>query len=291
MIKRSHLRQFLAVVDTGSFTAAAERIGISQPSLSVGIAELERQVGARLLLRERRRVRLTEAGSQLLSHARAIEREFQAAETGIARPAPGPAPLRLGVVTSFATRLLEAMVAALGGEVPLVLHDGSDAELRRRLADGQLDAGLTVLREGDERQGALPLFEEDYRMVLGSNHRLARQAMLDPADLASEVMIARRSCEILPETSAFFTGRGVRPPFALRSASDDRCLAMVRAGLGITTAPRSHAGAGLVALPLAGFDFRRRVGLVIRAGLAGDPRVGLLHARATAALTPLLDVG
>jgi DNA-binding transcriptional LysR family regulator len=63
------------------------------------------------------------------------------------------------------------------------------------------------------------------------------RATLDPAELASDTMIARRSCELLAETSRFFTQRGVRPRFLLRSANDDRCMAMVRAGMGVTTAP------------------------------------------------------
>jgi len=81
-------------------------------------------------------------------------------------------------------------------------------------------------------------------------------------ELASEIMIARRSCEILEETSRFFTGAGVRPRFALRSDSDERCLSMVAAGLGITTAPASLAVAGTVAIDVTGYDFTRSVGLL-----------------------------
>jgi DNA-binding transcriptional LysR family regulator len=281
MIKRSQLRQFLAVVDTGSFTAAAERIGISQPSLSVGIAEIERQLGTRLLLRERRRVRLTEAGSQLLAHARAIEREFQLAENTIARPQGAQEPLRLGMVASLATPLAGRIAAALANECPLALTDASDAELRRRLADGQIDAALTVLREGDERLGALLLIEEDYRMLLAADHPLAGRAQLDAGDLAAETMIARRTCELLQETSRFFTERGVRPRFLLRSAAEDRCLEMVRLRLGITMAPASHAGPGTVAVPLAGFNHRRRLGLIAR---SADQPLDRWHALASAAL-------
>jgi len=91
MLKRTHLRQFLAVVETGSFTAAASRLHLTQPTLSAGIAELERIVGNRLFARERRAVRLTEAGNRLLAHARTIEREFRIAEA-VANGAPDAAP-------------------------------------------------------------------------------------------------------------------------------------------------------------------------------------------------------
>jgi DNA-binding transcriptional LysR family regulator len=90
MLSRTQLRQFLAVVDTGSFTRAAHVLNIAQPSLSGGIAELERGLGTRLLVRERRRIRLTEAGNLLLPLARSIERDFHAVETRIGN-LPGPA--------------------------------------------------------------------------------------------------------------------------------------------------------------------------------------------------------
>lgn len=63
MLSRRHLRQFLALVDTGSFTAAANQLHVAQPTLSAGIAELERELGAAVILRERRALRLTEAAT------------------------------------------------------------------------------------------------------------------------------------------------------------------------------------------------------------------------------------
>ena len=103
-------------------------------------------------------------------------------------------------------------------------------------------------------------------MVLPAAHRLAGREVLLPEELAGETMIARRSCEILAETSRFFTARGVRPHFAFRGANDDRCLALVAAGAGVTTAPVSLAGAGTVAVPLQGYDYRRRIGLIVAGG-------------------------
>ena len=74
-------------------------------------------------------------------------------------------------------------------------------------------------------------------------------------------MIARRSCEVLAETSRFFTERGVRPRFALRSPNDERALAMVRAGLGVTVAPRSLGRRGIAMAALEEFDLVRTVGI------------------------------
>ncbi|NLR70274.1 LysR family transcriptional regulator [Novosphingobium sp. ERN07] len=261
-MKRAHLRQFLAVVETGNFTRAAERLAISQPTLSAAIAELERLAGARLFLRERRQVRLTDAGARLVNHARAIEREFRAAEAAFADvPAPLK-PLRLGALPSIATSMLSATVRRWTGAQPLALFEGTDAELRRKLGEGQIDAAITLLRPEDADRPSLPLLDEGYRLLMPADHPLATAALLDARDVAAETMIARRSCEVLGETSRWFTQRGVRPPFFLRSTNDDRCIEMVRAGMGVTTAPQSLAREGVVAVPLADYDFRRTLGLI-----------------------------
>ncbi|MCX7283663.1 MAG: LysR family transcriptional regulator [Novosphingobium sp.] len=262
MMKRAHLRQFLALVETGNFTRAAERLAISQPSLSAAIAELERLAGTPLFLRERRQVRLTEAGARLVTHARSIEREFRAAEAAFA-DVPAPlSPLRLGVLPSLATPMLSATMRRLSGSQPVVLSEGTDAELRRKLGEGQIDAAITLLRPEDADRPSQALLDEGYRLFLPEGHPLASAAQLDARDVATETMIARRSCEILGETSRWFTQRGVRPPFFLRSANDDRCIEMVRAGMGVTTAPQSLLRDGVIAVPLADYDFRRTIGLV-----------------------------
>lgn len=263
MMKRTHLRQFLSLVETGNFTRAAERLGMAQPTLSAAIAELERLAGNRLFLRDRRQVRLTEAGARLVTHARAIEREFRAAEATFAN-APAPVtPLRLGVVASISTAMLSSLMRSSAGAQPLVLAEGTDAELRRKLGEGQFDAILTLLRPEDADRPSLPLIEEGYRLFLPQGHALAGAAQVEAGDVAADTMIARRSCEILGETSRWFTQRGVRPPFFLRSANDDRCMEMVRAGMGVTTAPQSLTRDGLVAVRLAGYDFRRTLGLLV----------------------------
>jgi DNA-binding transcriptional LysR family regulator len=259
MLKRTHLRQFLAIVETGGITAAARRLNLAQPTLSAGLAELERLVGAPLIMRDRRQIRLTAAGTRLLAHARTIEREFRLAEMPLPDPAPMAAPLRLGVLASIPARALVHLARAVQAVRPLVLVEGSDADLRRRLGEGQVDAILTLLH-GTAQEG--PVVDEGYAMLLPADHPLAGRAMLDALDLAGDVMVARRSCEILAETSRFFTAQGVRPHFLLRSANEERCLALVRAGLAVTTGPQSLAGDGVVAVPLAGYDFRRRLGLI-----------------------------
>lgn len=287
MLSRTQLRHFLAVVDSGSFTRAAHALNLAQPSLSGGIAELERQLGTRLFVRERRRIRLTEAGNLLLPLARSIERDFHQVETRIAAlPAP-VRPIRLGLLESLASGWLEQVLRGYAGPEPLELSEGSERELSAALRSGAIDLALTLVAP----DAPLPLLREDYCLALPAGHRLAGRDVVAAAEVAGETMIARRACEVLGETSRFFTDRGVRPRFALRSANDDRALAMVRAGLGITVAPRSLGGAGLALVRLAEFDRERTIGVQPGEHWAtqfgpGHPLLAALRAGAAAAAAP-----
>lgn len=265
MISRTHLRQFLAVVDTGNFTRAASRINVAQPTLSAGIAELERQLGTLLFIREKRRIRLTDAGNRLLPHARNIERDFRLAETGTASMAAPLRPIQLGVLASFPTPRLENAIAAYTGKEPIEIIEGSERELLTVLANGGIDLAVTLLRPQERRFESRSLFREAYCLALPERHPLAGEAIVGADAVAGETMMVRRSCELLAETSRHFTERGVRPPFSLRSVNDDRVMAMVRAGLGITVAPESLGGPGISMPRLAGFDHERDVGLLFGA--------------------------
>lgn len=263
MIKRAHIRQFLAVVEAGSFTQAALRITVTQPTLSAGIAELERQVGTRLFVRNRRRIRLTQAGGKFLPIARELERNFQAADNFAENRAGEWPDLKLGVLRTVAGPVLETCIAAFSHRFELELVEGNEAELRGALANGRIDLALTLLRGGEADARAMPLVEEPYAMLVRPDHPLLASAPVRPEELASETMIARRNCELLDETSRFFTRHRVRPRFALRSSDDDRCIRMVAAGLGITTAPLSFAGEDAVPLAIEGYDYTRTLGITI----------------------------
>jgi DNA-binding transcriptional LysR family regulator len=264
MLKRAQLRHFIALAEAGGFTAAARRLNLTQPTLSASVTELERLLGTSLILRSRgggrRELRLTDAGHRLLVQARSIEKSFKAAETELVTGHIPVRPLTLGILASLSTALVAEVRARFGEQRPLVLIEGTDADLRRRLRERQIDGALTLLRNGEADE---PCLEEPYAVLLSSRHPMADRVELEAEELAGEAMIARRSCELLAETSKFFTTRGVRPHFLMRSASDDRCLAFVRAGFAITTGPVSLAGQGVVPVPLQGYTYRRSIGLLM----------------------------
>ena len=269
MIKRSHIRQFLALADTGSFTQAANRLGVTQPTLSAGIADLETIVGARLFDRNRRGVRLTSSGGQFIPMARDLENRFREVDTFGQSKSPPQTLLRVGTIRTVSTTMLDAFLAPFAAAFTIDLAEGADYDLRAALTAGRLDLALTVLRPAEAGAAIWPAFEEAYIMFAGVGHRLAGRKQVPAEEFSSETMIARRSCEVLSETSRFFTRHGVRPRFSFKSDNDDRCLAMVAAGIGITTAPASLTREGLMPVEIAGYDLRRRIGVLARDDIAG----------------------
>ena len=81
--------------------------------------------------------------------------------------------------------------------------------------------------------------------------------------VGGEPMIVRRHCEALSEVSSYFTSRGIRPFMAARTGRDDRALAFVRAGLGVTVMPHGFAGEGIALPALAGFSATRTIGVIV----------------------------
>lgn len=265
MIDRYLLRYLLAVIDQGNFSRAAAQCNVSQPTLSAGIAKLEAGLGCRLFHRTNRRVELTEAGVTLARHARRIEAEFLAAERDI--PGSGPvSTLRLGVLVTIPGVWMEEYAmrlrsAATGERVELV--EGRERDLLERLARGRIDAALTIIRGDGQRLRGEVLLTEGYSLAMPVDHPLSGEAVIDGAILADQPMIVRRHCELLSETSRYFTARGVRPFFPARTTSDDRALQLVRGGLGITVMPDSFRAPGVVRPRLADFSFTREIGLVL----------------------------
>lgn len=260
MIDRYLLRYFLAVIDSGTFTAAAAQANVSQPTLSAGIAKLERETGAKLFRRNSQRVELTEAGARFAVHARRIEREFNLAQASIDGLAPG-GTLRLGVLNTIATAELAVFTALAGrAELAVELVEGNAAALSQHLSRGRIDLALTAT-QGEPGAEAEPLRTESYVLALPAAHPLAGETAIPGEALAGETMIVRRNCEALSETSRYFTRRGIRPFFALRTTNDDRALEMVAAGLGATVIPESHRHPGIASPALIGFGATRTLAL------------------------------
>ncbi|KQM97084.1 LysR family transcriptional regulator [Sphingobium sp. Leaf26] len=268
MIERYLIHYFLAVVDQGNFSRAAQQCRVSQPTLSVGVAKLETITGHMLFHRTNRRVELTSFGATFAVHARRIEAEFAKAMQAMAVDQKSRL-VRVGVISTLPSAWIEAATReacqAEGEKIEIV--EGRMRDLLPRLERGRIDAIVGIL--GNDARARETWFEEGYALALSDSHPLAHRRMLEPEEVADADMLVRRNCEALSQVSQFFTARGIRPFFAARTTSDDRAIAYVRSGLGITVMPRCHAQPGIAMPMLSGFDMRRRIGLLVDPANAG----------------------
>ena len=264
MIDQYLLRYFLTVAETGSFSRAAKQVRVTQPTLSAGIARLERELGCRLFDRNRHGVALTPAGSRFLVRARRIAAEFEQALVELSE-APDPERLGIGVLSTIPAATIEAVLRqhrATGTGEAVEIVDGNERDLVDRLDRGRIDLALTVVRPHHARFAPQVLARERYMMVLPQDHPLADAAEVTAEQLAGEPMALRRHCEALPEISRFFAQRGVRPRFVIKASGDERVLAVVRSGAGVGMMPESFARPGTRFVPVRDFELVREVGLL-----------------------------
>jgi DNA-binding transcriptional LysR family regulator len=284
VIELYQLRYFLAVVETGSFTKAAKRVRVSQPTLSAGIQKLETTLSARLFDRTSRRVFLTEPGTRFVQRARSILSEVQMAQSELAE-VQAKEVLHVGVLTTISAQTLQGLFRDFLRAQPntvLELFEGTERELKSRLQSEQLDLALTILRP-DQRAPNEPLYEEGYSLAIALHHPLARRTSIQVGELAGEPTIVRTRCELLGETSRFFTSHNVRPRLVYRTEQDERALAMVGAGLGITVMPDHYQARNVARVPLTGFVQRRKIGLVQAPQRRRRPKEGATRFSAFAA--------
>lgn len=260
---------FLCVAETLHFGRAAAELHLSQPALSQRIRTLERDVGAVLLERNRRGVRLTAAGAAFLAPARATLAHGERAVDAAQRAARGlHGRLRLGftVVASY-TALPRAVQAFRSScpEVSVDLLEINSPAVEEALDRGDIDIG--VLHPPLERPHlhTEPLSFEQLVLALPAGHRLADRPVVTFADLAGEPMlIAPRSVGpvLFDKIISCFRAAGVEPRVVQEATPVTTLAGLVAAGAGIGFVTRGVASAtrpgvvfravpGTPALPMA----------------------------------------
>src|SRR5262249_34667234 len=147
------LRYFVAVAETGSFTRAAEREGVTQPTLSEQVIKLENGLRKRLFDRLGRKVGLTDAGHELLGRAQGILGAVGEAERAVRDSAEG-GRLRVGAIPTVAPFLLPGVVTRFRKQhsgVQLQLEEDRTERLLADLLAGELDVGIMALPIRDDR--------------------------------------------------------------------------------------------------------------------------------------------
>lgn len=189
----SQLRAFTAVAEQLHFRDAAAAIGMSQPALSGAVSALEEALGVQLIERTTRKVLLSPAGERLAVRARAVlEAVGELMEEAEAVRAPFTGVLRLGVIPTVAPYLLPTVLRLVHDHYPdldLQVHEEQTSSLLEGLAAGRLDLLLLAVPLGVPGVSELPLFEEDFVLVMERSHWLGGRA-----DIPREALRSCRCC-------------------------------------------------------------------------------------------------
>ncbi|MFJ9842011.1 LysR family transcriptional regulator [Kitasatospora sp. NPDC101155] len=283
------LRYFAAVVDEGSFTAAANRLHVSQSGISTQVAKLERELGQQLLDRAGRRVQLTPAGEAVLPLAKNALATLDAIQHTAAEFADAVrGRVRLGMITGCSIPPFLDTVADLGRTHPgieLSLHEGHSELLQSQVLSGALDLAL-IGYAGEVSPGleATVVIDEPLAAVVPTGHPLDR-AELQLQDLRGEKILclsAGTGIRAAYERSCAHLGLDARVD--IDASSPVALLRLAERGAGVAVLSASSAqGAGLRAVPLTDAATHARLGLIARRDQQ-SPAVRLLRAKLRKAL-------
>ncbi|MGK5547921.1 LysR family transcriptional regulator [Streptomyces sp. URMC 127] len=255
------LRAFLAVVDTGGFSAAAAELGMSQSAVSHAVASLERELAAPLLVRATP-ARTTALGERILPHARTALSAVRSVERIAAEATGEPAGIvRLAATPTVCQGLVPGLLRHWRAEQPRItvrVFEGDSAEVSAWLEGGTADAAVLV--DPPPGPGTL-LVTDHYQALLQRDHPLAGEASVDVRDLEDDpFLISPNGCEARIRTIHGLAGLRFTPAHRVRDLAT--LISMVQAGIGVTIlseVSRSLIPPDLVLLPLEPRTSRRLV--------------------------------
>lgn len=265
------LATFAAVVELGSFSAAAERLGLSQPAVSLQVRQLERRLGAPLVERVGRRVRPTLAGTELLAHLPAIDAATEAAIEAVTHHAGGArGRVRLGTGATACIFLLPPLLGRLRRQLPgveITVTTGNTADIVRAIEENLIDVGLVTLPVAGRSLDVTPVLEDVFVAI--APPEMALPAPVNAAALAGlPLLLFEPGGNTRRLVDRWFAEGGARVSPAMSLGSVEAIKAMVGAGLGCAILPgmaiRDDApGEGFQVRPLAP-PLARRLAVVVR---------------------------
>jgi DNA-binding transcriptional LysR family regulator len=271
MIDIRRLQIFVAVADEGSFTAAAQRLYLTQSAVSQQMATLEREIGVSLLRRMPRGVRLTPAGDVLATRAKGLFAEIATIEQEVHTFGDGPQEIMLGAFATAGVELLPVALKAFKVRCP---------DVRVQLSSVYTDDAINRLRDGDIHVlltweydfapqpmvgsvAQLRLTDDPLLVVLPADHALAREDQVRLVDLAADRWVVRSHRP--PYEDAYETMcriAGFEPDVAFRTDDYQSLQGLVAAGMGVSLIPQLSLTAhrdDVVIRPLRTPTFARRV--------------------------------
>ncbi len=254
------LRYFVAVAEEGSFSRAAAKVRVAQPSLSQQIRKLEAEVGQPLFDRLPRSVVLTEAGHCLIDYARQILASIVEARRCVDELKGEVAgELAVGAIPTIAPYVLPGLVRKFQEHYPQVtleiVEDVTEG-ITRRVEAGELDVALASTCQPSSTLRRESLGNEPLLALVPEGHPLAKKTLVELDDLKSQRFLLLHEMHCLSQqVHHLLEGRHLQPEIALAGSQLGTIVNMVAAGIGVSIVPQlmvSHqATPGCVSLPFA----------------------------------------
>lgn len=264
------LATFVTVIEQGSFSAAAERLGLSQPAVSLQVRQLEQRLGTALVERVGRKARPTAAGAQLLEHAGQIDAAVTSAVEAVARHAgESMGRVRLGTGATACIFLLPPLLGALKRKyagLDITVTTGNTAEIVKAVEDNLLDIALVTLPASGRMLEITPVIEDEFVAIAPSGTRLPER--VSAANMAAlPLLLFEPGGNTRQIVDRWFAGNRVSLKPAMSLGSIEAIKAMVGAGLGCAILPSMAVPSGkrsnLVVRPLSP-RLHRQLAVVIR---------------------------
>ena len=259
-----------AIAETGSFTAAGEKLHVSQSAISRQILILEDELGEPVFHRIGRRIRITAAGESLLQLSHRVFRDLQDTVSAISDTREA---LRgsIGLVGGMTVCLyvfprLLAEVRRIHPSLDMRVTVGSTQRSIEMLRTGAGDLGLLTLPIEASDLVSVPLLQEELLLVTYPSHPLAAQKQIVPADLEKQPFVLFETGSITRRiVEEFFRRERISPPVIMETENVEIIKAMVRSGLGISIIPWQAAAADvstrqLFCSRIAGVSLERQTG-------------------------------
>jgi DNA-binding transcriptional LysR family regulator len=283
VLDANRLRIFAAVAEEGSFTAAADKLYLSQSAVSQQMAILEREVGLSLMERVPRGIRLTPAGVLLAERAKSLLSAMSGIEQEMHRLANRPAQVRLGAFPTAGAHLIPLTVQAYTQRHPnaqITISPAHAGEVASLLREGAIHVGLVwdydfAPRPEDAGLDRVHLLNDPLRVVLSKSHPLADRREIALVELAEEPWVVRE--HRAPYADAFETMcriAGFEPHVVFRAEDYQSAQGLVAAGIGVSLVPELSLTArrpDVVTRALSTPTFVRRIAAVTLPEAKRDP--------------------
>ncbi|WP_263260710.1 LysR substrate-binding domain-containing protein [Pseudomonas sp. RIT-PI-S] len=243
MMTLRQIRHFIAVAETGSISAAAQAVFISQSTLTGAIQQLEEEIGVTLFNRHAKGMSLTHQGHQFLRQAHLILATVDNAKRSLQQSTEQiSGTLTIGVTSLVAGYYLANLLTRFQRAYPNVVIRVMEDErpyIEHLLLNGEIDVGVLILSNLEDRHALQTevLTHSPHRLWLPAQHPLLERDDISLADVASEPLIELNVDEMDRNAQRIWAGAGLRPCISLRSASTEAVRSLVAAGLGLSIQP------------------------------------------------------